>query len=84
MLDKLSEFNEKWKVAVNIGYVKLGYIAYAGYELSVIVLIFECAQNIEIGMSRYTAFVSQIAGIAPFIRVKEYWVGGRCRKVTLE
>ena len=45
-----------------------------------IVLIFECAQNIEIGMNRYTAFVSQIAGIAPFIRVKEYWVGGRCRK----
>ena len=40
-----------------------------------IVLIFECAQNIEIGMNRYTAFVSQIAGIAPFIRVKEYWVG---------
>ena len=34
MLDKLSDFNEKWKIAVNIGYVKLGYIAYAGYELS--------------------------------------------------
>ena len=33
MLDKLSEFNEKWKMAVNIGYVKLGYIAHAGYEL---------------------------------------------------
>ena len=48
-----------------------------------IVLIFECAQNMEIGMNRYTAFVSLIAGIAPFIRVKECWVGGRCRKVTL-
>ena len=33
MLDKLSEFNEKWKKAVNIGYVKLEYITYAGYEL---------------------------------------------------
>ena len=33
MLDKLSEFNEKWKIAVNIGYVKLAYFAYAGYEL---------------------------------------------------
>ena len=32
-LDKLSEFNEKWKIASNIGYVKLGYIAYVGYEL---------------------------------------------------
>ena len=29
MLDKLSEFNEKWKIAVNIGYVKLAYFAYA-------------------------------------------------------
>ena len=32
LLDKLSEFNEKWKIAVNIGYVKLGYNVYAGYE----------------------------------------------------
>ena len=40
-----------------------------------IVLIFECVQNMEIGMNRYTAFVSKIAGIPPFIRVKECWLG---------
>ena len=40
-----------------------------------IVLIFECAQNIEIGMNRYTASVSQIAGIARFIRVKNIGLG---------
>ena len=40
-----------------------------------IVLIFECTQNMEIGMKRYTAVVSQIAGIAPFIRVKEFESG---------
>ena len=79
LLDKLSEFNEKWKMADMSSWDTLPMQG-TSY---LIVLILECAQNMEIGMNRYTAFASQIAGIASFIRVKECWVGGRCRKVTL-
>ena len=30
---RISTFNEKWKKGVNIGYVKFGCIAHAGYKL---------------------------------------------------
>ena len=57
MLDKLSEFNEKWKIAVNIGMSSWHTLHMQGTSC-LIVLIFECAQNMEIGMNRHTSFVS--------------------------
>ena len=30
---RIPTFNEKWKIVDNVGYVKLGCITYAGYEL---------------------------------------------------
>ena len=48
--------NKKWKIAVNIGYVKLGCIAYARYEL---LNCFDFRMRSKHGNrdDRYTAFV---------------------------
>ena len=71
---RIRTFNEKWKIAVNIRYVKLGCIVYAGYEL---LNCFDFRMRPKHGNrdEQICRICTLDRRIVPFIRVKEFWVG---------
>ena len=54
---RISTFDEKWKKGLILDMSSLDVFHMQGTSCE-IVLIFECTQNMEIGMNRYTTVVS--------------------------